>query len=385
MSLALSSGATQQACCYRSALDHQAGYCGDCGKPLFRCMAFEECGGLLDEQGRCNVCVAPELLLDAGAVGDASVGSALTLPLILSNTSSVGRPLFITGLWSRESGQDWKPVKLPWERLNAGQSSPANISTGALERAGTHGIDILLAAATRWRWHEEIFAFTTSFRLTVQADESTDGMNVNITGENIGAGAMINISSRGDARTRNEQISHEPRLLRLTRAEIEERAMGLRGLDAAVWVPRATRFVWKGFGGEDAPAEGPAVTIDGVLALGRTRTKQAGGAGDIRLLVYGSDGALDEEASRAISRHHMDIYVENNRLLLRVNSENGVRINDEAYGRGKSVVLHDGDVIAPLVDAARRLSIKVSFEINHGCVDAVSLTRTPAANAGRLS
>jgi hypothetical protein len=61
-------------------------------------MASEECGGLLDDHGLCTVCVAPYLQVDAGALTAARVGGAVALPLSLANLSTVGRPLFVTGL-----------------------------------------------------------------------------------------------------------------------------------------------------------------------------------------------------------------------------------------------------------------------------------------------
>jgi len=42
-------------CCYQHAVQADAVFCGDCGKPLLRCMAFEECGGLVRDDGCCAV------------------------------------------------------------------------------------------------------------------------------------------------------------------------------------------------------------------------------------------------------------------------------------------------------------------------------------------
>ena len=385
MALSLPSEPTEAACCYRTALDSDAGYCGDCGKPVFRCMAYEECGGLLDSEGRCPICIAPELYLEAGAVKGARVGGAMSLPLIVRNASTVGRPLFITGMWSREGNGDWSPIRLPWERLEAEQSAPIAATADRLDKAGSHSLSILISAVSRWRWREEAFAFTSNLNLTIEADDAGLVNNVNISGEKIGAGAMVHIVNKNDGASAGAERLVETKQLELTRADNDGRSFGLRGMGDGTWVPRTVRCIWKGFGDDGAPADGPLVTSDGVLSLGRAKTKLAGGSGDARLLVYGRDGALDEGASRAISRHHFDLYIESNRLMLRVNSENGVRLNGKALGRSKAAQLCDGDVIEPLVKAPNCLAIHVRFEINHGSVDAVTFTRKPAVQSGRSS
>jgi hypothetical protein len=99
---------TRDQCCYASAVDADATFCAVCGKPLMRCMAFEECGGLVDDVGLCTVCVAPHVQLTPGAMVNAPIGGEVALPFDLANLSSVGRPLYVTGLWSREGRDDWR-------------------------------------------------------------------------------------------------------------------------------------------------------------------------------------------------------------------------------------------------------------------------------------
>lgn len=356
---------TQAECCYTSALDRDATFCGDCGKPLMRCMAAEECAGLLDDRGLCTVCVAPYLQVDAGALTVAKVGGAVALPMSIGNLSGVQRPLFVTGLWSREASGPWREESLGWERLDAGESRPLSIVANQIERAGAHGLQLLVAMASRWRWRQENFAFTANLTLMVEDPNSEKGPVVNIGGESAGHGNLVYISGKNDARPAIQQTDQAV-ALPLVRAEREERRLGLRGIDADNWVPRNAEFSWLGFGEGDAPFNGPIMTQDGMLAIGRSRTRRQGGDGDVRLLVFGASDELDESASLLISRRHFELYIESDRLILRVTAGSGLRVNANAYGEGKIVRLADGDVIAPLVSSPERLGLRVSFRVEHG-------------------
>ncbi|ABI77275.1 hypothetical protein HNE_1635 [Hyphomonas neptunium ATCC 15444] len=365
---------TQSECCYRSALDREATFCGDCGKPLLRCMACEECAGLLDDRGLCTVCVAPYLQVDAGALTAAKVGSAVALPMSIGNLSGVGRPLFVTGLWSREGSGAWREENLGWERLDAGESRPISIVANQIEHAGAHGLQLLIALASRWRWRQENFAFTANLTLMVEDAGSDKGPVVNIGGESAGHGNLVYISGKNDTKP-DVQRSDEAVQLALVRAEREERRLSLRGLDADNWIPRNAEFIWKDFGEGDAPFNGPIMTQDGMLAAGRSRTRRQGGEGDVRLLVFDADGGLDETASRLISRRHFELYIESDRLILRVTAGSGLRVNGNAYGEGKTVRLADGDVIAPMVSAPDTLCLRVNFRTEHGSARQITLQR----------
>ena len=356
---------TQAECCYNSALDHEATFCGACGKPLLRCMACEECAGLLDDRGLCTVCVAPFLQVEAGALIAAKVGSAVALPMSIGNLSGVERPLFVTGLWSREGAGEWRAENLGWERLDAGETRPFSVVANQIERAGAHGLQLLVALASRWRWRQENFAFTANLTLMIEETGADKGPVVNIGGESAGHGNTVYISGKND-RTPDIQRSDEAVQLALVRAEREERRLGLRGLDAGTWVPRNAELIWKDFAEEDAPFDGPIMTLDGMLAVGRSRTRRQGGEGDVRLLVFDGSGALDESASRLISRRHFELYIESDRLILRVTAGSGLRVNGKAFGEGKTVCLANGDVIAPIVSSPDALGLRVGFRTEHG-------------------
>jgi len=367
---------TQDPCCYTSAVTADATYCGECGKPLVRCMAAEECGGLLDDQGLCTVCVAPEIQVDPGALKAAKVGGAIALAMSITNASVVGRPLFVTGLWSREAQGDWREEPLVWERLNAGQSRPMTITANQLNKAGTHNLEILVAISSRWRWREESFAFTSTMQLIIEKETSKSAPVVTIGGDSAGHGNTVYISGQSEPSTASDTTT-EARSLRMVRAEKEERKFGLRGLSDELSIPKNATLAWRGFRKQDTPSDGPILTTDGILAVGRTRSRQAGGLGDVRLLVTTPEGEVDADASRLLSRRHFELYIECNRLILRVTGSGGVRVNGDAYGPGKTISLNDGDRIDPLVKTHGALTLDVRFNAHHGSISDVTITRSP--------
>lgn len=383
MTLAATDHTHLRTCCYRSALDLQAGYCDDCGHPLLRCAAYVECGGLLDRQGACDVCIAPELSLDAGGVREASIGGELAIPLLLRNRSKVGRPLFVKGVWTRERSAQWQPIELSWDRLDGDARAPITARAVALERAGVHQLEILIAFASRWRWREEVVAYTAGLAITVAQQQAlTVQQNIHLAADSAHTGTTIYAPFRfdaGDATASERDPAREPQPLPLTRAGLLERVFGLRGLVDGPAVPRDARLIWRGFDVGSAPLDGPIVGGDGLLVLGRARARAQGGTTDARLLALRPDQRIDEPASRAISRHHFGLYLENDRLMLRVESERGGWLNDRHLTQGATIALADGDRFSPLVDGPGGATLTVRFDQHHGLVENVTLTRTPPA------
>ncbi|MEQ9507293.1 MAG: FHA domain-containing protein [Hyphomonas sp.] len=337
-------------------------------------MAVEECGGLLDDHGLCTVCVAPYMQIDAGALTAAKVGGAVALPISVANLSAVGRPLFVTGLWSREASGTWKAEEIGWERLAAGETRPISIVADEIEKAGAHSLQIMIGLSSRWRWRQENFAFVAQVTLMVEDPSAEKGPVVNIGGQSAGHGNTVYISGKGETKPGRETTIEASRLT-LVRAEREERRLGLRGIDAGSWVPRHAEFTWQGFAKGDAPHNGPILAPDGVLAAGRSRTRLQDGEGDVRLLVDNPSGGIDEAISRTISRRHFELYIESDRLMLRVNGSRGIRVNGNALGEGKVVQLSDGDAVAPLVSADQRLTLKFSLQSEHGSVRRIVVQR----------
>jgi len=260
----------QNTCCYGAAMDTDATFCGSCGKPLIRCMAAEECGGLLDDHGLCMVCVAPHVQVDAGALAMAHVGDSIALPISITNVSAAGRPLFITGLWSREGGiGPWQEETLGWERLGAKDSRPATITARQIERSGSHRIELRIAVSNRWQWREERYVFSADVTLTVARPKDEGNPAITIGGETAGHGNIVYISNSSDQDTETRQ-THEPLLLNLIRVEKAERELQLRGFSPTEWVSRNAQIIWNGFPVEDVPPEGADAAARAVMAANRT-------------------------------------------------------------------------------------------------------------------
>lgn len=379
-------------CCYGTALTEGAVFCAECGKPLMRCMAYSECGGLVGDDGCCSVCVKPQLFLDKDAVTDVKAGGVLVLPLVFYNASGVARPLFVTDLWVREGDGPRRRIELPWKRLDAGGSNRVNIQTGAMERQGRHGVEITFAVATNYFMREERFAFTSSLGLEVEQGGSLV-INQTINASGVGAGsdtvyAPIRLEQTGD-QARKAATGGKAAELALQRADNFESSNGVRGYaDGAlkgVVVGRAARFVWKGFGG-DGPAAGSITTQDSLLAMGRGKTGFADGENQVQLLVTEADGKLDEQLSQAISRRHIELFLQSGRLCARVTGSAGIQIGDHRYGADDALAVIDtGAVIKVLPKFPDALSLQVRMRAMHGQVDEITITRVPAIPEGSKS
>ena len=149
-----------------------------------------------------------------------------------------------------------------------------------------------------------------------------------------------------------------------------------------LWVPRMTEFRWTGFGEGDVARNGIILTSDGILAAGRLHVGVERGDGDVRLIAENADGEIDKDLSLLISRRHFELYVECDRLMLRVTGRSGLRINGKAYGRDKIIMLASGDLIQPLVKYADNFGLKTAFKVEHGRVREVQFARTPSSKRG---
>jgi hypothetical protein len=363
-------------CCFRASLERNATFCDECGSPLQRCMATDECGGLLDAGGCCPVCVAPDLSLDAGSASSIRAGGSLALPLLVSNQSPVGRPLFVEAMWFRGGDGEMKKVDLTFQRLNPGTTSEVGLRTGVLETAGLHRFDVHLVVATRHLWREERYVFTAAIVIPVEPEDAAEVVqNYNIQADAIGAGLTIYNPTRIQ-KEREEGIAKHADPIRLTlrRADALDRALGHRGYPSGLAVTKSTSLVWKGFDARHVPMDGPIRTATGVLEIGRAASSGEGGLNDVRLVIS-QDGETDEARSVHISRRHFQLFIENDRLMLRVESQNGLSVNDTAHRRGKMVMIADGDVIRPLVREPGAVAVRVQFETQHDEVHTITVQR----------
>lgn len=365
-------------CCYASVqADPNAVYCAECGSPLVRCMAFQECRGLVGDDGLCGQCVDARLVIVPGATMRAPIGGQVAVPFNFLNASKIDRPLFVTGLWSRERG-DWRHERLGWEKLDPGARASASVTACEIEAAGLHEIVLMWSIATRWKMREENFVFSTRVLLTIGDDSDKAGSTIQISSENQMNGNIIQIHER-EPRPGEDGKIVDAIDMKLDRLDREERELGLRGMDAGERVTCGTAFEFKGFPPGEVPQAGlPIVTPQAMLVFGRGEPRARGGETDVQLLVRGEDGALDEQASQSISRRHFELYVQNDRLVLHVSSGNGLCVNGAFHEQDESVRLADGDTIAPLSELPDGLGIRVDFRREGKGISKVTLTREPA-------
>lgn len=341
-------------------------------------MASAECGSLLDDSGICPVCVQPGLSLDAGSAATVREGGKLALPLIISNASTVKRPLFIGGLWAKEDDGELKEISLPFKRIEPGKSANVSIHSGILNHTGIHCIDLRLAVSTRYEWREEEYMFSSMILFPVEGkDPSGPITNISLNADEIGPGTTIYNPTRIESDRAAGLKTHTSQLpLKLLRADHAERLSGRRGYSGGLIVPRDVEFEWADFPDDLAPFDGQIAKPSGLLTFGRGVSSLHGGPTDIRLLVgndYNSEA--NKKRSLAISRQHFTLYVECGRLTLHVESQFGVRISGQAYGRTKTVILNDGDIIEPIVKNPKALSLSVSFENQHDTVRKIVIRR----------
>lgn len=376
-------------CCYQRAATKGAMFCGECRSPILRCMAFDECGGLLGPDGRCPVCVSPQLFLDSGARLDVKAGGALVLPLIFRNDSPIRRPLFVTNVWVREGTGDLRKQDVAWERLEAGASAPLWVQTGALERQGRSLFEVSFSVATRYRWREESFAFRTNLELDIEQGGSVViNQTIHAGGQGGGLGGAVNapirIEAAPDMAVQDRRT--EPSQLSLIRADVFERTSGVRGYDAGTLkggvVARNAQITWKGFAKADAPGTRPITTDDALVGVGRANTRQGGGDADVRLLVYNEKGELDINLSRAVSRRHIDFFLQNGRLYVHAAGEAGLMVGDRRLQRDGIEPVDNDDIIRVLPKYPDALSLHVRMRSVFGEIQDITITRTPADPEG---
>lgn len=367
-----------RSCCIGSALnDSEATYCIECGKPLLRCMAFSKCGGIVNESGHCPVCVHPQLQIAAGAQMKASVGGSVTVPFELVNGSLVDRKIFVRSLWSREGGE-WRQERLGWAGLDPEERKTASVTACEIENPGLHKIEIMWVIASQYGAREEQFAYATSVLLDVPDSRDQPGSSIQINGSN-NPGQLIQVKVADDAQGGAEKIV-EAIDMKVERQEIEERRMGLRGVSGTEYIARSAKFEFSGFAKDHRPpGDQPIVTPDAMLVFGRDYRRSEGGNTDLRLLATDDDGAVDENLSRAISRRHFEVYLENERLVLHVAAKFGLKVNDEAHSMDDLVTLSTGDVITPIISQPGALKLKVAMRRQRNTINRVIFTRIPAA------
>jgi hypothetical protein len=372
-------------CCSKYAADPQVGFCPDCGHPYLRCLAFAECRSLVTPTDACPTCVAPVLMIDAGAVVESKTGERLSVPVILRNGSPGNRPLFVKRI-VKWNGQVEEPLALTWEQIEAGAERRFTVDTPPMAEGGTHTLGVILVLASRYKGLEEEYAFTAGMSVSVSGPESKQIVqNINLSGAQFQTGGMVHTTMNTETESPATREALKDRtLLSLSRADKYEIQHGIRGYrEDALRVPRHVEFAFRGFKAGERPEDGTTSLLRGRLVCGRnSRTgdpAQGDVVTDVSLRAYDSRGAkLDEPGTMAISRRHFDLVVVNDRLCLQAWATRGMQVNGEDLTSGQVVVLEPGDKIVPIPGRADKMTLQVAFTRSLGTVDRVTLSRTPA-------
>ena len=266
-----------KSCCLSnvSSLDPDVGFCPECGHPLMRCLGFADCRKLISPREACPGCVAPQLMIKAGAIVGDKAGHRMSVPLILLNQSSAG---VLVGEADLEmDGRNQESLTIPFEHVDAHEEREFSLDTAALAEGGTYTLNLRLVLAARYKNVEEEYAFAAGITVSAATQEQGNKIyNTNIgTGDVEGSGAAghmigapINIGSQDKTATATALADKQP--VRLQRAERYEIEQGIRGYrKESLRVLRNVDFAFSGFRPEDIPSEPPALIASGRLLFGR--------------------------------------------------------------------------------------------------------------------
>lgn len=376
-------------CCVRAAgtVESDVGFCPDCGHPLMRCIAFAECRSLVTPTQPCPTCVAPVLMIDAGAVVTAKAGERMSVPLILLNSSSAGRTLWLKRV-SKRDGNSEEQITLPWEQLDARTERRITLDTPPMANGGTYTLNVLLVLATRYKGREEEYAFDAAVSVKVAtSDAGPQNVSVTVSGATEGTGAGHNVIAniRADRAAEMAAAALENRkILPLERAERYELEQGIRGYRReGLRVLRHVDFTFSGFGPDEVPAAGAVLMSRGRMLFGRnSRTAGADpkvSPNDVCLRAYEARTKnVDEPATMAISRHHFELIVVNDRLCIQATATAGMQVNADDLISGQILPLLPSDRIVPIPGRGDKLTLRVGFTSAIGIVERIDVSRTPA-------
>jgi hypothetical protein len=378
-------------CCVRNAgsVDPDVGFCPDCGHALLRCVAFAECRSLVNPSQPCPSCVAPVLMIDAGAIISAKAGERMSVPLILRNSSPAGRTLWLKRVAKRD-GKAEEQITLPWEQLDAQTERRLSLDTPPMAEGGTYTLNVILVLATRYKGLEEEYAFSAGVSVTVaKADGGPQHLHLqyDMGGDLHGTGAGHNIITNMKADRAAEMAAaalENQKILPLERAERYELEQGIRGYRSSnLRVLRSVDFAFSGFRTGETPAAGAVLVPRGRMLFGRNSRSvtpsDTVAPNDVCLRAYDAKTkTVDDAATMAISRHHFELVVVNDRLCVHARATKGMQVNGEDLTSGQVYPVVPGDRIVPIPGRGDKLTLQVRFTSSIGVVERIDLSRTPA-------
>jgi hypothetical protein len=308
-------------------------------------------------------------------------GERVSVPLILRNETTGNRPLFVKQIFKMDGRVD-EPVALTWERIDPQTERHFTVDLPPLAEGGSHALRMLFVVASRFRGIEEVYAFTGRTTITVSAPETQQVVqNINLSGAQFQTGGMVHTAlNTRDRPGQSASVLGVRSPLPLERAEKYELERGLRGYtDESVRMPRNVQVAFKNFRASDVPPDGWAMA-NGRLSCGRNGRSAGPDAApnDVCLRAYDPrTGAVDEPATRAISRQHFDFLVVNDRLVVHARSAHGMEVGGAVLNSGNIVPVKPGQPIAPIPGRPDKLMLQVAFTSTIGSVDRITISRTP--------
>ena len=278
-----------------------------------------------------------------------------------------------------------EPVALTWEQIDPQTERHFTIETPPMAEGGTHALHMLIVVASRYRGLEEAYAFAGGTTITVSAPDSQQVIqNINLAGAQFQTGGMVHTALNTKDRGSSAPAGLADRaMLPLERAERYELEHGVRGYPAeGLRVPRNVELAFSGFRSSDAPPAGSVMMLNGRLSCGRnSRTPDPSAdatPNDLCLRAYDQrTGQVDEPATLAISRHHFDLVVANDRLCVHARSSHGMELSGAPLASGAVAPLAPGERVVPIPGRPDKLTLQVAFSSSIGSVDRITVTRSP--------
>jgi hypothetical protein len=282
-------------------------------------------------------------------------------------------------------GRSEEHLSIPWEQVDADGQRRFSLDT-ALADGGTYTLNVRLVLATRYRNIEEEYAFAAG--ISVEAARQEQGNRVynigsgEVTGQ-YAAGHMIGSVVINPEKSASAGLADKKAVL-LERAERYELEQGIRGYrKEGLRVMRNVDLSFSGFAAEHVPAAGPALLPRGRLLFGRNSRPPVSvdtTANDVCLRAFDPrTRKVDEPATMAISRHHFDFVVVNDRLAVQVKASGGMQVNGETLAAGQVFPVAPGDRIIPIPGRGDKLTVRVAFTNGIGVVNRIDVSRTPPA------
>jgi len=362
-------------CCRRSASDPGIEFCPVCGQQLLRCLAYADCAGLVNQSGACDECVKPILLMASGAGVQTKKGERVSISLVLRNGSNV-RPILVKRI-ARLDDTSEVPLRLTWQQIEPGGDRHFNLDTPPLEVGGSYTFTAMVVVSIVYDGIEESYAYQGSVLLrTVSEDAQNVSTTITVLGNIEGTGHLLNANAKGNMQTGAagaEQLTQVP----LQRGDSYELDNGFRGYTQEKFrVPRNVNLAFAGFSTDDAPQSARILASRGRFKVGRN-SRTFSDPNDLCLRAYKSSGEYDEPATNAISRHHFDLIVANDRMYAQALAGSGIRVNNDVIPTGELVLLRPGDKLVPIPDHPEKVALQFTFSRKLNAVDRVTVLRTP--------